>query len=55
MGELAAKFDAQTAALDTANGRTSDVVAIVGRCDVHMAAAATALGQTRPWWKLWAK
>lgn len=39
VGEISAALDSQTSKLDQANGRTSDVVAIVDVCDRHNTAA----------------
>jgi len=46
-GEATAKLDGQTAALDTANGRVSDVIGIVDRCDARNAEAAAKLAPKR--------
>jgi hypothetical protein len=47
IGELGAKLDAQTAGLDQANGRTSDLISIIGRCDARNAEAAAKLQPRR--------
>ncbi|MGN6064868.1 hypothetical protein [Brevundimonas diminuta] len=39
---------AQTGALRTANGRTSDVIGIVRACEARDAEAVERIG--RPWW-----
>lgn len=51
VGDLATKLDEQTMNLKRANGRTSDVIAIVDACDQRQAEVAEAL-KPRPWWKL---
>lgn len=50
VGDLEAFADAQTAALDKANGRTVDSIAIVEKCEARDQAAAAQI--TQPWWKL---
>lgn len=40
----------QTAALDLANGRTADVIAIAEACDKRAAEVAEKLEPKRKWW-----
>lgn len=42
---------AQTGQLVTANGRTSDVIAVVKACEARDAASAREI--ERPWWRVW--
>lgn len=51
MGDWIAFADRQTAALEKANGRTADTVAIVKKCEARDAQVAKAL-KPRPWWKV---
>lgn len=44
--------DGQSAALDRANGRTSDVVSLVDLCSSANEEMAKKL-QPKPWWHLW--
>lgn len=49
VGDWIAFGDAQTARLDEANGRTSDAISIVERCEARdIEAVRTA---RRPWWR----
>ena len=41
----------QTGQLVTANGRTSDVIAVVTACEARDAAAVREI--ERPWWRVW--
>jgi hypothetical protein len=51
-GDALTALDGQTAALDRANGRTADVIAIVDTCDKRSAEVFEALKPKRPWWKV---
>ena len=44
--------DGQSAALDRANGRTSDVISLVDLCSASNASMAKQL-QPKPWWHVW--
>lgn len=54
-GDALTALDGQTAALDKANGRTSDVIAIVETCDRRSVEVFTALQPRRPWWNVWGR
>lgn len=47
------RLDGQTAKLDLANGRTTDVIAITDACDKRSAEVFEALQPKRKWWKPW--
>lgn len=50
-GDVYAALDGQTAALDQANGRTADVIAIAEACDKRQAEVMEAVAPKRPgWW-----
>lgn len=49
-GDALTALDGQTAALDQANGRTADVIAIVDTCDKRSAEVFEAL-RPKPWWR----
>jgi hypothetical protein len=50
-GDLVSFGDAQTAALEKANGRTIDSIAIVEKCEARDRRAMEKLA--RPWWRFW--
>ena len=50
-GDLVSFGDAQTAALDKANGRTIDSITIVAKCEARDRQATEKLA--RPWWRFW--
>jgi hypothetical protein len=50
-GDALTALDGQTASLDRANSRTTDVIAIVDACDKRSAEVAQALKPKRPFWK----
>lgn len=52
VGDLGAKLDAQTANLDRANGRTSDVLQIMDACDRRNQGIIREMTK-KPWWKVW--
>jgi len=49
-GDLWDALDAQTAALDKANGHTADVVKIADNCQAQQQRVSAALAP-RPWWR----
>ena len=49
-GDLFGALDGQTAALDQANGRTADVIAITEACDKRQAEVMEAVAPKRGWW-----
>jgi hypothetical protein len=51
VGKWIAFGDAQTGQLDKANGRTSDTLSIVQKCEARDAETAKAL-KPRPWWRI---
>lgn len=51
-GDALAALDGTTAALDTANGHTADVIAITEACDKRSAEVAASL-KPKPWWRFW--
>lgn len=55
VGDLGVALDGQTAKLDQANGRTADVIQIVGVCDAHNATLLATLAPKPPWWRFWAR
>lgn len=50
VGEVFAALDGQTGRLDQANGRTSDAITIVERCEARDAQAVRK--STRRWWQI---
>lgn len=48
-GDLAMALDGEATALDQANGRTSDLIAIADTCQKHQQAVLTALAP-KPWY-----
>ncbi len=53
VGALAVRYDAQTAALDRANGRTDDLVQLADLCQAQQQAVLKALNPPAPWWRFW--
>lgn len=53
MGDLGVKLDTQTNNLDRANGRTSDLVALVDSCDTRNEGIIKKLVPEKPFWKFW--
>jgi hypothetical protein len=49
-GELWITLDGQTTALDQANGRASDLLAIADACQARQVAVVAALNP-KPWWQ----
>ncbi len=52
VGGLAVALDGQTARLDQANQRTSDVIAITAACDQRAAQVKALLTPKKPWWHI---
>ena len=52
-GEIATALDGQTGRLDTANGHTTDVVAIADACHKRQEAVLKALQPQHPAWQFW--
>lgn len=52
MGTALIALDGQTTALDRANGRAADLLALADKCQVHQEAVLRAL-QPKPWWQFW--
>lgn len=50
-GDLWSALDGQTQRLDTANGRTADVIGMADTCQAHQAAVLKTLTK-RPWWSV---
>lgn len=50
VGDALDALDGQTAALDQANGRTADVIAITEACDARTAEVAQQLKPRKWWW-----
>ena len=54
VGELGARYVEAHAALQIANGRTADVIAMAEACDAHQLEVAKAL-EPKPWWTKWTR
>ena len=52
VADLGAALDGQTAKLDQANGRTSDLIAIADMCQAQQDKVLAQL-HPKPWWRFW--